>query len=99
VMFFGGGVVTTPLPALPNCGILELFAGRGLHVVNLDNGTFRMRTADNPWGPWSPAQPLIAEGDPGRAERSVRAGRYAAPPGRQGSELRAHRPGAGTSRG
>ena len=64
VMFFGGGVVTTPLPTLPNCGILELFAGADCKLVNVDNGTFRMRTADHPWGPWSPAQPLIAEGDP-----------------------------------
>jgi hypothetical protein len=63
VMFFGGGVVHEPLPNLPNCGILELFTGSDCKSVNLDNGTFRMRTADNPWGPWSPAQPLIAEGD------------------------------------
>jgi hypothetical protein len=63
VMFFGGGVVHLPLPWLPNCGILELFTGSDCKLVALDNGTFRMRTADNPWGPWSPAQPLIAEGD------------------------------------
>jgi hypothetical protein len=64
VMFFGGGVLTTPLPpALPNCGILELFAGRDCKLVNVGNGAFRMRTADNPWGPWSSAQTLIAEGD------------------------------------
>ena len=28
------------------------------------NGALRMRTADQPWGPWSPPQDIIAAGDP-----------------------------------
>jgi hypothetical protein len=28
------------------------------------NGAIRMRTADHPWGPWSPPQDVVAGGDP-----------------------------------
>ena len=65
VMFFGGGIFSAPLPPeLPNCGLLELFAGPDCKQVDVGDGAFRMRTADNPWGPWSPAQTIFAPGDP-----------------------------------
>ena len=65
VMFFGGGIFSAPLPPeLPNCGLLELFAGPDCKQVDVGDGAFRMRTADNPWGPWSPAQTILAPGDP-----------------------------------
>ena len=65
VMFYGGGFTRLPyLPSLPICGILELFTGPDCVHVQIGNGAFRMRTADNPWGPWSPPQDLIAGGDP-----------------------------------
>ncbi len=65
VMFFGGGILNLPIqPAYPRCGLLELFTGPDCTQVSIGNGAFRMRTADNPWGPWSPAQELIAPGDP-----------------------------------
>jgi hypothetical protein len=65
VMFYGGGVTTLKLPPwLPNCGVLELFTGPECTKVVVGNGAFRMRTADNPWGPWSPPQDIIVGGDP-----------------------------------
>ena len=69
VMFFGGGVINMPMPpTLPTCGLLELFTGPDCTQVTIGNGAFRMRTADHPWGPWSPAQELIAPGDPAVAK-------------------------------
>jgi len=65
VMFYGGGMVTLPIePALPLCGVLQLFAGEECGQVVIGNGAFRMRTADFPWGPWSPPQDIIEAGDP-----------------------------------
>jgi len=65
VMFYGGGMVNLPIePVLSRCGILELFAGQECTDVVIGNGAFRMRTADQPWGPWSPPQDIIAAGDP-----------------------------------
>jgi hypothetical protein len=64
VMFYGGGISTLPTPALPNCGVLQLFTGSECKDVNLGNGAVRMRTADDPWGPWSPPQDVLAGGDP-----------------------------------
>jgi hypothetical protein len=32
--------------------------------VEVGNGAIRMRTAEHPWGPWSPPQDVIAGGDP-----------------------------------
>jgi len=65
VMFYGGGLGDLPyLPALPTCGILEIFAGPDCLRVETGDGAFRMRTADHPWGPWSPPQDLIAGGYP-----------------------------------
>ena len=65
VMFYGGGLTELPLPpSLPNCGVLELFTGSECTEVVIGDGAFRMRTADHPWGPWSPPQDIIAGGDP-----------------------------------
>jgi hypothetical protein len=67
VMFYGGGLSTTPNVkfGLPNCGMLEIFARTECRNVVVGNGALRMRTADDPWGPWSPPQDLIVAGTPG----------------------------------
>jgi hypothetical protein len=64
VMFYGGGLSTLPSAALPHCGVLELFAGRECKDVVIGNGAVHMRTADDPWGPWSPPQDVVIGGDP-----------------------------------
>jgi hypothetical protein len=64
VMFYGGGLTRLPSAALPNCGVLELFTGVECKDVNMGNGAVHMRTADNPWGPWTPPQDIIIGGDP-----------------------------------
>lgn len=65
VMFYGGGLSNLPYPAvLPTCGVLELFVGAECTDVDMGNGAIRMRTADDPWGPWSPPQDVIIGGDP-----------------------------------
>ncbi|MGH8316262.1 MAG: hypothetical protein ACRETU_14050, partial [Steroidobacterales bacterium] len=65
VMFFGGGMGKLPMPpALANCGLTELFVGAECRDVVIGNGAIRMRTANDPWGPWTPAQDVIAGGDP-----------------------------------
>jgi hypothetical protein len=65
VMFYGGGVTVIPYPPmLANCGVLEFFTGPECSDVVIGDGAFHMRTADHPWGPWSPPQDLIAGGDP-----------------------------------
>lgn len=65
VMFYGGGVSRFPYPSwAPKCGVLELFARDECEHVDMGNGALRMRTADDPWGPWSPPQDLIVGGDP-----------------------------------
>jgi hypothetical protein len=65
LMFYGGGMINRPLePLLKNCGVLEVFTGPECTRVEIGNGAFRMRTSDNPWGPWTPPQDLIAAGDP-----------------------------------
>ncbi len=64
LMFYGGSVTTLPSVPLPDCGVLQLFANVECTQVDLGNGGIRMRTADNPWGPWSPPQDVIAGGDP-----------------------------------
>lgn len=72
LMFYGGGMVNLPIPpTLPLCGVLQLFVGPECTDVVIGNGAFRMRSADHPWGPWSPPQDLIAAGDP-----NVPAGQY-----------------------
>lgn len=64
VMFYGGGIIKLPTPALPNCGVLELFTRYECKQVVIGDGAIRMRTADHPWGPWTPPQDVIAGGDP-----------------------------------
>jgi len=64
VMFYGGGISTLPTAALPQCGVLQLFTGIECMDVVVGNGAVYMRTADNPWGPWSPPQDVIEGGDP-----------------------------------
>jgi hypothetical protein len=72
LMFYGGGMIDRPLdPPFDTCGVLEIFTGPECRLVDVGNGAFRMRTADNPWGPWTPPQDLIAAGDP-----SVPLGQY-----------------------
>jgi hypothetical protein len=65
VMFYGGGMSKLPTPPLlPNCGVLEFFTGAECKQVVVGNGAMHMRTADHPWGPWTPPQDLIVGGDP-----------------------------------
>jgi hypothetical protein len=63
VMFYGGGMIKLPTPILPNCGVLELFARDECKDAVIGNGAIRMRTADDPWGPWSPPQDVLVAGD------------------------------------
>lgn len=64
VMFYGGGMIRLPTPLLPNCGILEFFTRSECKDVVMGNGAIRMRTADDPWGPWTPPQDVLIGGDP-----------------------------------
>jgi len=66
VMFYGGGIDVTPLPdwGLADCGVLEVFAGPDCRDVVIGRGSIYMRSADDPWGPWSKPQEIIAGGDP-----------------------------------
>lgn len=69
LMIYGGGMINLPLePALLKCGVLELFTQDECIQVVIGNGAFRMRTAEHPWGPWTPPQDLIVPGDPLRPE-------------------------------
>ena len=67
VMLYGGGLISLPTPALPKCGVLELFAGGECRDVVTGNGAIRMRTADDPWGPWTPPQDVLVGGDPAKS--------------------------------
>ena len=62
VMFYGGGLINLPTAALPQCGVLQLFTGAECKDVDMGNGAVRMRTADQPWGPWTPPQDVIVGG-------------------------------------
>jgi len=67
LMLYGGGMVNIPAPpVLPNCGVLEFFTRSDCVKVVMGNGAIRMRSADHPWGPWSPAQDVLVGGDPNR---------------------------------
>jgi hypothetical protein len=66
VMFYGGGMIRTPSKLLPNCGVLELFTRGECKDVVIGNGAIRMRTANDPWGPWTPPQDVLVGGDPDR---------------------------------
>jgi hypothetical protein len=64
VMFYGGGISKFPLPQwFPECGVLQVFARTDCTAVGIGNGAIRMRTADHPWGPWTPPVDLIVGGD------------------------------------
>jgi hypothetical protein len=64
VMFYGGGINTIPLPLIaPTCGLLEIFTRTECKNVVIGNGAIRMRTASDPWGPWSPPQDVFIGGD------------------------------------
>lgn len=69
VMFYGGGLSTLPTQALPLCGVTQLFAGAECKAVTVGNGAVRMRTADQPWGPWTAPQDVIVAGDPADGPR------------------------------
>jgi len=64
VMFYGGGMSNLPVFGFPTCGVLELFTGPDCTSVVLGNGAVRMRTADDPWGPWTPPQDVLVGGVP-----------------------------------
>ena len=64
VMLYGGGMIKLPTPLLATCGVLELFTRSECKDVVIGNGAIRMRTANDPWGPWSPPQDVIVGGDP-----------------------------------
>jgi hypothetical protein len=63
-MFYGGGMIKLTSPLLPNCGVLEIFTRAECKDVVIGNGAIRMRSADDPWGPWSPPQDILVGGDP-----------------------------------
>jgi hypothetical protein len=64
VMFYGGSVSKVPVPIAPRCGVLEVFVRTECASVELGNGAIRMRTADDPWGPWSAPQDVFVGGNP-----------------------------------
>jgi hypothetical protein len=64
VMFYGGGGSKLPTWEFPTCGLVEALTGAECTNVNLGNGAIRLRTADDPWGPWSPPQDVLVGGDP-----------------------------------
>src|SRR5690606_3271267 len=66
VMFYGGGLSTLPTRAFPECGVLQLFAGSECRDVVVGNGAVRMRTADEPWGPWTTPQDVVVGGEPAK---------------------------------
>jgi hypothetical protein len=65
IMIYGGGMSTLPKAGLEHCGMAELFSGSDCRSVVIGNGAVRMRSADDPWGPWSPPQDVIVAGSPG----------------------------------
>jgi hypothetical protein len=74
-MFYGGSLSTFPVQVFQTCGVVELFIGASqCGDVDIGNGAIRMRTADDPWGPWSPPEDVFYPGDP---EASPPTGEYA----------------------
>jgi Cys-rich repeat protein len=66
IMFYGGSMDVMPKPAigLLECGFLQVFMQSDCKAVRLGNGAIWMRSADDPWGPWSPPVVVIEGGDP-----------------------------------
>jgi len=67
VMIYGGGMINLPGPYLPNCGLLEFFTRSECKDVDVGNGAIRMRSANDPWGPWTPPQDVLIPGDPNKS--------------------------------
>jgi hypothetical protein len=65
VMLYGGSVSNNPVGLFWSCGVTEFFVGdTECMQVNRGNHAIRMRTADNPYGPWSPPQDFFVPGNP-----------------------------------
>jgi hypothetical protein len=56
VMFYGGGTQTS--------GDICNIPGQNCDLVELQGAAIRMRTATNPWGPWSAPQNVLVGGEP-----------------------------------
>jgi hypothetical protein len=67
VMLYGGGMINLPGPYLPTCGLLEFFTRSECKDVAIGNGAIRMRSANDPWGPWTPPQDVLVSGDPNKS--------------------------------
>ena len=67
VMLYGGGMINLPGPYLPTCGLLEFFTRSECKDVAIGNGAIRMRSANDPWGPWTPPQDVLIPGDPNKS--------------------------------
>ena len=74
VMLYGGGMIKLPSPILARCGVLEFFARSECKEVVIGNGAIRMRTAEHPWGPWTPPQDVIVAGDPDKTPPELQYG-------------------------
>lgn len=65
VMLYGGSLSNNSLPIFATCGITEFFVGAAeCAQVARGNHAIRMRTADDPWGPWSTPQDFFVPGNP-----------------------------------
>jgi len=64
VMFYGGGLSKLPTTKFPNCGIVEALTGADCTSVNMGNGAIKMRTANDPWGPWTEGVDVLVGGNP-----------------------------------
>jgi hypothetical protein len=74
VMIYGGGLISLPGPILTQCGVLEFFVRAECKDVVIGNGAIRMRTADDPWGPWTPPQDILVAGDPAKSPPELQYG-------------------------
>ena len=63
IMFYGGGISNSAQFGESDCGLLGNFARDECQDVDIGNGAVRMRSADNPWGPWTPPQDVFVGGD------------------------------------
>ena len=59
-------MIRTPSKLLPNCGVLELFTRGECKDVVIGYGAIRMRSANDPWGPWTAPLDVLVGGDPDR---------------------------------